>query len=263
MKKEVPTIANKEDILEQIRGFIELVRILRENCPWDSEQTHKSIAHLLLEEAYEVYDAIMKDDAAELSKELGDVFLHIIMHGVIAEEAGEFNLCDIVDSEFNKMVRRHPHIFGEVSAEKSEDVLMNWEKIKMTEGQKSVLEGVPASLPSLLKAQRMQEKASKVGFDWNNKADVWNKVEEEFSELKFEVLSGNKAGMEEELGDMIFSLVNLARFEGIVAEDALQRTNSKFKKRFQYIESQGGDLSKLTLEEMDVLWNEAKKLERM
>jgi XTP/dITP diphosphohydrolase len=140
---------------------------------------------------------------------------------------------------------------------------MNWEKIKMTEGQKSVLEGVPASLPSLLKAQRMQEKASKVGFDWNNKTDIWSKVEEEFSELKFEVLSGNKAGMEEELGDMIFSLVNMARFEGIVAEDALQRTNSKFKQRFQYIESQGGDLNKLTLEEMDILWDEAKKLERM
>lgn len=247
-------------------AYIEIVRILRKECPWDKEQTHKSISHLLIEEAYEVYDAISKDDWDDLSKELGDVLLHIVMHSVMAEEEGKFNLAQVIASNANKMVKRHPHIFGDVEVSGTSDVLQNWETIKMTEGRKSVFDGVPTNLPSLIKAERIQEKAAKVGFDWSDKRDVWDKVEEEITELKVEIDAGNKAKIEDELGDVIFAIVNAARFENITPENALQSTNNKFIRRFQYIEQvakeRGLELKKMTLEQMDEIWNEAKANER-
>jgi XTP/dITP diphosphohydrolase len=271
--KKVNKIAkaeNQNDAISQMKAFVEIVKILRKECPWDKKQTHKSISHLMIEETYEAVDAIFKQDFDELAKELGDILLHIVMQSLIAEEENRFTFADVIQKISEKMILRHPHIFnkdnalGNITEEK---VLENWEKIKMTEGRKSVLEGVPNSLPALLKAERIQEKAAKVGFDWDNKNDVWKKVEEEIGELKHEIEFGDKDKIEDELGDVIFAIVNAARFEKIVPENALQRTNNKFIRRFQYIEQKAKannlDLKEMTLAEMDEFWNEAKALEKI
>lgn len=264
--RQVPYPTQPDNILDQFGSFVELVRILRSDCPWDREQTHESISHLLVEEVYETLEAIKNGDDREFSKELGDLFLHVVMHGVIAEERGAFSLRDIIEQEFKKLVRRHPHVFGERVADNSEQVMKNWEQIKMTEGRRSVLEGVPHSLPALLRAQRIQEKVSNVGFDWEHKSDVWNKVEEELREFRTELEAGNRERTFEEFGDVLFALINAARFENVVAEEALQHTNSKFTRRFRFIEEQaaarGKQLRDMTLGEMDDLWNEAKIIER-
>jgi len=263
MNIKIPEPENPTDAISQMKTFIEIVKILRNECQWDKSQTHKSISHLLIEEVYEVYDAINKNNFDELVKELGDILLHIVMHSVIAEEENNFNFADVIKTVSEKMIRRHPHIFAGVEVDDTNQILKNWEDIKMQEGRKSVLEGVPASLPSLLKAERIQEKAAKVGFDWDNKIDVWKKVEEEISELKIEIENGDKNKIEEEIGDVIFAIVNAARFEGVVPEQALQKTNSKFISRFQYIEKiakeKDLELTEMTLEQMDEIWNEAKQ----
>ncbi len=227
------------------------------------KQTHESISHLLIEEAYETLDAIAKGDDAELAKELGDLLLHVVMHAVMAEQRGAFTLLDVVRGEFNKLVNRHPHIFGDTAASDEVTVLQNWEKLKMKEGRTSVLDGVPRSLPAALRAQRVQEKAANVGFDWHDRRDVWAKVDEEMMELKEEITSGNKAAAQREFGDVMFALVNAARHEGFIAEDALHTTINTFMKRFQYIEQRanaiGRDLAAMDLEEMDAYWREAKQ----
>lgn len=265
MKQEKPIPKDKNSAISQFEAYIEIVRLLRKYCPWDKEQTHKSISHLLLEEAYETYDAIQNNNAKEIEEELGDLLLHIVINAVIGEEENEFSLVDIISRSAEKMITRHPHIFGEIDAEDTEEVLQNWEKIKMKEGRKSVFDGVPSVLPSLLKAERIQQKAAKVGFDWQKKENVWDKVLEEVEELRVEILSGNIENIEEEFGDVIFSLVNAARFSNIVPENALQKTNAKFIRRFSHIEKRAKDLNmelkNMTLDELEKLWNEAKTLE--
>ncbi|HRS02186.1 MAG TPA: nucleoside triphosphate pyrophosphohydrolase, partial [Bacteroidota bacterium] len=228
--------------------------------------TNESIAQLTIEEAYEVMDAVYKKDDEELSGELGDVLLHIVMHSVIAEQRQAFTLKDVIEKIHSKMVRRHPHVFGEVEVENQSQVLKNWENIKKTEREGSILDGVPIAMPALLRAERIQHKASRVGFDWNEKTDVWAKVGEEFNELKAELKAGDKQKAKEEFGDLLFALVNAARFEDIIPEESLQYANMKFTRRFQYIEKRakelGKNLNEMTLEEMDALWDEAKEIER-
>jgi len=266
---EVPVPRNSDSIADNFTAFVELVKILRRECPWDKKQTNESIAHLLIEESYETIDAIYKKDDAEFSKELGDLLLHVVMHAVMADERGAFNLLDVMNKIHTKLVYRHPHVFGEVEVSGEDEVTKNWEMLKLKEkGSKdisSILDGVPNSLPALLRAERIQHKAARVGFDWDDKNEVWKKVEEELCELKAELKSGNKAKATEELGDLFFAIVNAARHEEIVAEEALHLTNNKFKQRFTYIEQKakesGLELDKMTLVEMDSLWNEAKKSE--
>lgn len=261
-KTEIPIPKAPNDPVSQFEAFVDLVKILRAECPWDQKQTNKSIAHLLIEESYETIDAIEQEDDIELSKELGDILLHVVMHSVIADQRNAFSLSDVIAKIHAKMVNRHPHVFGEVEVSGEQEVLNNWEKLKKKEGKKSALEGVPNTLPALLRAERIQHKASRVGFDWDKKEDVWAKVFEELKEFHEELANQNKEKANQEFGDLIFALVNAARFEGIVAEDALQTTNKKFIKRFQYIESKalemGLDLENMTLAEMDKLWDEAK-----
>ncbi|MBI3260579.1 MAG: nucleoside triphosphate pyrophosphohydrolase [Ignavibacteriae bacterium] len=265
-KTTVPTIEDTSNLSNHFMAFNELVRILRDECPWDRKQTHESISHLLIEEAYETADAIAKKNDDELSKELGDLLLHVVMHSRIAEQRGAFSLQNVIEKVFTRLVHRHPHVFGDISVQDENEVLQNWEALKMKEGRKSVLEGVPAFLPALLRAQRTQEKAANVGFDWDKKEDVWAKVEEEMLELKTELMAGDKQKAANEFGDVLFSLVNAARFEGLVAEETLQATTKKFINRFQFIEEQAGimnkKLSEMSLAEMDVLWNEAKQKEQ-
>ena len=225
MKNKVPVPEDENNLFSQIENFVKIVKILRRDCPWDSKQTHKSISHLLIEEAYEAVDAINKGNMKEFSKELGDILLHIVMHSVMASETNDFDFIDVIKAISNKMINRHPHVF-EIETNNSikkevttaEQVLDSWEKIKMTEvaGRASVLDGVPDSLPSLLKAERIQEKAARVGFDWIEKQDVWKKVYEEFDELRAELEKNDVKKKEEEFGDVIFALVNAARFEKIV-----------------------------------------------
>lgn len=265
-----PKPKNPNNPISQFEAFVELVQILRNECPWDRKQTNESIAPLLIEETYETIDAIHTKDDAEFSKELGDLLLHIVMHAIMAQERNAFDLALVIDKISKKMIYRHPHIFGDISVSNVNEVLENWEKLKKTENSKeikrSTLEGVPNSLPSLLRAERIQHKVSKVGFDWKDKNDVWNKVEEELKELKYELTNNNKEKARQELGDFIFAIVNAARHEGIVAEEALYLTNNKFINRFKYIESKaeemGKELDQMTLEEMDKLWDEAKIIEK-
>ena len=264
-KCEVPAAKNPDSIAEQFDAFVELVRILRKECPWDRKQTNESIAHLLVEECYEAIEAIEKKDDDEFSKELGDILLHIVMHAVMAEQRGAFNIIDVITKEKNKMVHRHPHVFGDVAVSGTSEVLKNWEALKMKEGQRSILQGVPKSMPGLLRAQRVQHKASGVGFDWDNKNGAWDKIEEELKEFRTELDNSNHEKAADEFGDFLFALVNAARFEDIVAEEVMQRTNDKFTRRFQYIETKAHEAGKLlkemTLEEMDKFWDEAKSLE--
>lgn len=261
--RTVPHPADPADTLQVFAAFVELVRILRADCPWDRKQTHQSISHLLIEEAYETVDAIQQGDDVELSKELGDLLLHVVMHSVMAEQRQAFGLRDVITKEFDKLVNRHPHIFADERADDEQAVLSNWEKRKMTEGRISVFDGVPAALPAALRAQRVQEKAANVGFDWDDKSAVWAKVDEELQELRAELLAGDKAAASREFGDVLFALINVARHEQIVAEEALHGTVNRFMDRFRFIETtareQGRRVDDMTLDEMDAIWDEAKR----
>lgn len=249
-------------------AFARLLKImdeLREQCPWDMKQTIESLRYLTLEETYELSDAILDNDLKNVKKELGDVLLHIVFYARIASETNEFDIADVINELCDKLISRHPHIYGDVKVKDEEEVKQNWEKLKLKEGNKSVLGGVPKGLPALVKSMRIQEKARGVGFDWERKEQVWEKVNEELHEFKQEVdQNASPEKLEDEFGDMLFALINYARFNNINPEDALERTNKKFIKRFQYMEKkiseQGKQLSECTLAEMDVFWNEAKKL---
>jgi len=254
------------ECLEACGDFVAIVRQLRRDCLWDRQQTHISVKHLLIEEAYEALEAIESENWEECKKELGDVLLQVVFHAVMAEEAGHFNLREVVKEEMDKLVRRHPHVFGNVEIDSVEEVLSNWENIKRTKEQKeSVLEGLPIQLPALLSAYRIQEKVAGVGFDFPTVRDAWGKVEEEIREVR-EVIECTDIPekREEEFGDLLFALVNYARFAGINPENALRKTNQKFTRRFQYVEKhlkeQNQSLDKTSLEEMDRYWEEAKNL---
>lgn len=251
----------------QLKAFDRLLTImdeLREQCPWDKKQTMETLRHLTIEETYELGDAILENDLEEVKKELGDVLLHIVFYSKIGSETKDFDIADVCNSICDKLIDRHPHIYGDVIVENEEEVKQNWEKLKLKEGKTSVLEGVPKGLPALVKANRIQDKVAGVGFDWEESSQVWEKVEEELQEFKDEVKLGNKDAMESEFGDVMFSLVNYARFLKINPENALERTNKKFINRFQYLEGKAKSLNKdlkdMTLAEMDVFWEEAKKI---
>jgi XTP/dITP diphosphohydrolase len=251
----------------QLKAFDRLLTImdeLREQCPWDKKQTMETLRHLTIEETYELGDAILDNDLEEVKKELGDVLLHIVFYSKIGSETKAFDIADVCHGICEKLINRHPHIYGDVKVENEEDVKRNWENLKLKEGNKSVLGGVPKSLPALVKANRIQEKVAGVGFDWEKPEQVWAKVEEELSEFKAEVQAADTDAMESEFGDVLFSMVNYARFLNINPENALERTNKKFSKRFQYLEAKAKALNKplseMTLAEMDVFWEEAKLL---
>jgi XTP/dITP diphosphohydrolase len=254
---------------EKLAAFERLLTImdeLRDQCPWDKKQTLESLRYLTIEETYELSDAILEKDMDEIKKELGDLMLHLVFYAKIGSETGHFDIADVLNSISEKLIRRHPHIYGDVTVNNAEDVKNNWEKIKLQEkDRESVLTGVPNSLPAMVKAYRMQEKVRGVGFDWNNAEQVWEKVNEEIAELQHEIAVGDDEKKEKEFGDLLFSLVNYARFIGVNPEDALERTNKKFVQRFKYIEQQskkhGKLLKNMTLAEMDVFWDEAKKIE--
>ena len=239
---------------------------LRNSCPWDSKQTLESLRYLTIEETYELSDAILEKDMDEIKKELGDLMLHLVFYSKIASETNAFDITDVLDGISEKLIRRHPHIYGDVTANTAEAVSNNWEKIKLTEGaRKTVLGGVPASLPAMVKAYRIQEKARGVGFDWDHVGQVWDKVQEELGELQHEKLNGTHDKIEDEFGDLLFALINYARFIDINPEDALERTNKKFIRRFNFIEQRvnetGKSMHDMTLAELDVFWNEAKSME--
>lgn len=236
---------------------------LRAKCPWDKSQTIESLRYLTIEETYELSDAIIENDMDEVKKELGDLMLHLVFYSKIASEQNAFDITDVLNSICEKLIRRHPHIYGEVVAKDAETVKNNWEKIKMTEGRKSVLSGVPGSLPAMVKAYRIQEKARGVGFDWDNAGQVWDKVQEELSELEYEKINGSHDQIEDEFGDLLFALINYSRFIDVNPEDALERTNKKFIKRFRFIEekiiAEGKSMHSMNLAQLDEYWDEAKK----
>ena len=253
---------NRTEILQQFDRLLTIMNELREKCPWDREQTWESIRHLSIEEIYELSDAILDGDIPELKKELGDILLHIVFYAKIGEEGGHFGMGEVIDELCQKLIRRHPHIYGDVTAENSEKVKQNWEQIKLKEKgneRKSVLQGLPKSMPSLVKAYRMQEKVSSVGFDWDTAEEAYAKVKEEM--LEFETAPTSKE-KEKEFGDLMFALVNYARKAGINPDDALEGTNRKFKRRFEYIETKAAEnnqqLKEMSLEEMDEYWDESK-----
>ncbi len=256
------------DKLDQFQRLLEIMTELRAKCPWDKEQTFESLRTLTIEETYELADAIIRNDKNEIRKELGDILLHIVFYAEMGNETQDFDIYDVCKGLCEKLIYRHPHIFADVKAIDSETVMQNWESLKLKEkgGNKSVLSGVPNSLPALIKAHRIQDKARSVGFDWEQREQVWDKVQEEINEFKAEVAVLDKDKMEAEFGDLLFSLINAARLYDINPENALERTNRKFTDRFNYLESKtisiGKDLKKMTLEEMDVIWDEAKRLEK-
>ncbi|AWG26705.1 nucleoside triphosphate pyrophosphohydrolase [Flavobacterium kingsejongi] len=255
---------SRQDQLKAFERLLDIMDDFREKCPWDQKQTLESLRHLTIEETYELGDAILDHDLPEIKKELGDLLLHIVFYAKIGSETNDFDIADVANEICEKLIHRHPHIYSDVVVENEEEVKQNWEKLKLKEGRKSVLEGVPKSLPALVKASRIQDKVKGVGFDWEQPEQVWEKVEEELQEFRDEVISGDQEAMEAEFGDVLFSMINYARFLKINPEDALERTNKKFIKRFQYLESKAGELGKslsdMTLAEMDVFWNQAKKL---
>lgn len=255
---------SREAQLQAIGRLLNIMDELRTNCPWDRKQTMQSLRHLTIEETYELGDAILDGDMQEIKKELGDLLLHIVFYARIGSESEDFDMADVANDICEKLIRRHPHIYGEVKVQNEEDVKQNWENIKLAEGKKSVLEGVPASLPALVKANRIQDKVSGAGFDWEEPRQVFLKVQEELAELQQELDSGTREQVEAEFGDVLFSLVNYARFLDINPENALERTNKKFIRRFQHIEKRAGEAGKalkdMSLAEMDVFWEEAKKL---
>ncbi len=252
---------------EQLAAFDRLLTImdeLRAQCPWDKKQTMQTLRHLTIEETYELGDAILDNDLEEVKKELGDILLHIVFYAKIGSETQHFDIADVANGICEKLINRHPHIYGDIKVENEEEVKQNWENIKLKEGKKSVLEGVPNGLPSLVKANRIQDKVAGVGFDWEKPEQVFEKLKEELAELQVEVEANNADKMESEFGDVLFSMVNYARFLKINPENALERTNKKFIKRFQYLEKKakeaGKSMSEMTLAEMDVYWEEAKQL---
>lgn len=269
-----PEDSRRQDKLQAFSRLLTIMDELRLNCPWDKKQTLESLRHLTIEETFELSDAIIDRDLQEIKKELGDLMLHLVFYARIGSEEGAFDIADVLNSVSEKLIHRHPHIYGDIEAHDEETVKANWEKIKLkekgaTDAPKSVLGGVPRSLPAVVKAMRIQEKARGVGFDWEHKEQVWEKVEEEMQEFKYEFnAAGDKPIDQEkaqsEFGDLLFSLINYARFAGINPEEALERTNKKFIRRFQYLEQAaakaGKSLPDMTLAEMDVYWNEAKKL---
>ncbi|WP_339847356.1 nucleoside triphosphate pyrophosphohydrolase [uncultured Dokdonia sp.] len=251
----------------QLKAFDRLLTImdeLRVGCPWDRKQTMESLRHLTIEETYELGDAILDNDLEEVKKELGDLLLHIVFYAKIGSETKDFDIADVANSISDKLVSRHPHIYGDIDVVDAKEVERNWEKLKLKEGKKSVLEGVPKGLPALVKASRIQDKVAGVGFDWEEPQQVFEKVQEELEELQHEVNENNQEKIEAEFGDVLFSMINYARFLKVDPESALERTNKKFIKRFQYLEGKakelGKDLSDMTLAEMDAFWEEAKKL---
>lgn len=252
---------------EQLNAFERLLIImdeLREQCPWDKKQTMESLRHLTIEEVYELGDAILDQDLDEVKKELGDVLLHIVFYSKIGSEKNSFDIADVCNGICDKLIERHPHIYGDVKVTSEEDVKRNWEQLKLKGGNKSVLAGVPKSLPAMVKANRIQDKVAGVGFDWEAPEQVFKKVEEELSELNSEIKNNHKEHIEAEFGDVLFSLINYARFLKINPENALERTNKKFMKRFQYLEAKAKAMNKslhdMSLAEMDVYWEEAKQL---
>ena len=254
----------REEKLEAFGRLLDVLDTLREKCPWDRKQTNESLRANTIEETYELCEALIKDDVQNICKELGDVLLHVCFYAKIGDEKGQFDIADVCHKLCGKLIFRHPHVYGDAVAETAGDVLKSWELIKQKEkgGNKTVLSGVPAALPSVIKAERIQEKACNVGFDWEKKEDVWDKVQEELSELRAEIEKGDKQHSEEEFGDYMFSLINMARLYHINPDNALERTNQKFISRFNYVEAkakeQGRSLKDMTLGEMDALWNEAK-----
>ncbi len=259
---------------ERLVAFERLLNImddLRAKCPWDQKQTMETLRHLTIEETYELSDAILKNDKTEIKKEIGDILLHLVFYAKIGSETNDFNITDVINSLCEKMIFRHPHIYSDVKVKDANEVTTNWEKLKQKEGNKGALSGVPSSMPSLLKALRIQDKARAIGFDWEDPNQVWEKVQEELTELQVEVASvtsdidGNKNKLESEFGDVFFALINYARFLNVNPEDALEKTNKKFISRFNYMEqkilAQGKALADCSLAEMDVFWNEAKKME--
>jgi XTP/dITP diphosphohydrolase len=249
--------------LEAFKRLLTIMDDLREKCPWDKKQTMDSLRHLTIEEVYELADAIIDNNRNEIKKELGDILLHIVFYSKIASETNEFDITEVINSVCEKLIHRHPHIYGDVKVENDEEVSRNWEQLKLKEGKTSVLEGVPVSLPAVIKSMRIQEKARAAGFDWEKPEQVFEKVEEEFEEFKVEVKNNDQLKMEQEFGDLMFSLINYARFKKINPEEALERTNKKFIRRFQYLEQQARAnnqvLTSMSLEEMDVYWNQAKQ----
>jgi len=256
---------NIEAKLKAFERLLEIIDELRAKCPWDKKQTLDSLRYLTIEETYELCDAILEENMDDIKGELGDLFLHLVFYSKIASETNDFDVADVLHGVCDKLVERHPHIYGDVKVADEEEVKANWEKIKLRNktGKRSVLGGVPKSLPAMVKATRIQEKARGVGFDWENRDQVWDKVNEELQEFKVEVDSGSD-NMEEEFGDILFSLINYARFIGVNPENALEKTNKKFIKRFQYLESEsakdGKQLDQMTLDEMDQYWEEAKSI---
>jgi MazG family protein len=258
---------NRKDQLEALGRLLDIMDELRVKCPWDREQTFESIRNNTIEETYELADAILKRDMDHTKKELGDLLLHIVFYAKMGSETGHFDIKDVADSISEKLIFRHPHVFGDTDVQNNpETVKKNWEELKIKEGNHSVLGGVPSSLPSLIKANRIQEKARAVGFDWDERSQVWDKVEEELKELKVEIEKMDSSQMENEFGDLFFSLVNAARLYGIDPETALERTNRKFISRFNYLENEtlkkGRNLRDMTLDEMNVIWEESKKVTR-
>lgn len=249
--------------LEAIDRLLTIMDELREQCPWDKKQTMQSLRHLTIEETYELGDAILDNDLQEVKKELGDLLLHIVFYARIGSETKDFDIADVANEICEKLIHRHPHIYSDTKVANEDDVKRNWESLKLKEGKKSVLEGVPASLPALVKASRIQEKVAGVGFDWEEPRQVFEKLQEELAELQTEVDSDDQDAMEAEFGDVLFSMINYARFLKINPENALERTNKKFIKRFQYLEAKAKELDKslrdMTLAEMDVFWEEAKR----
>jgi len=256
-------MTSREQQLASFNKLLDVMDELREKCPWDKKQTFESLRHLTIEETYELADAILEQDTEEIKKELGDLLLHIVFYAKIGSETAAFDLGSISDSIVEKLIHRHPHIYGDIEVADEEEVKRNWEKLKLKEGKNSVLEGVPKSLPALVKASRIQEKVAGVGFDWENPKQVWAKVQEELSELNEEIEKGNTDRIESEFGDVLFSMLNYARFINVNPENALERTNKKFTKRFQFLETaakkENKELSNMTLTEMDVHWEASKK----
>lgn len=251
----------------RLKAFERLLNImddLRAKCPWDKKQTLESLRYLSIEEMYELSDAILEKDMIEIKNELGDIMLHLVFYAKIASETNDFDISNVLNGICDKLVHRHPHIYGELDSLTEEEVKKNWEKLKLKEGKKSVLEGVPRSLPAMVKAIRIQEKVRGIGFDWENSKQVWEKVEEELEELKIEVQAEDKVKIEQEFGDLLFSLINYSRFIEVNPEDALERTNKKFIERFQHMEAilkeEGKELSDLKISEMDIYWKQSKKI---
>lgn len=257
---------NIDEAINEFKRLLEIMLRLRKECPWDRAQTNETLRTMTIEEVYELSDAILENDDKKIKEELGDIMLHLMFYSIIADEKDSFDITDVLKVLNEKLIRRHPHIFGDVTINNANEVKQNWEKIKLDEGKKSVLEGVPPNLPSMVKAYRLQEKAKGVGFDWENINQVYDKLSEEINELRHAINSANQQNIEEELGDVFFALINYSRFLNVNPDDALEKANKKFINRFKYIEQKANDngakINNLSLEEMDKLWDEAKKTKK-